>query len=72
MKITISGHGGHCCEAYSDESLEIGYTIEEAIGRLISKHANEFGIEIEVLDCQTTAYDRSDLFNREKKNDGAR
>lgn len=59
MKITISGHGGHCCEAYSDKSMEFGYTIEEAIGNLITKHPEDFGIEIEVLDCGTTAYDRS-------------
>lgn len=61
MKITIDGHGGHCCEAHSGKNTEIGYTIEEAIGRLIAKHPEEFGIEIEILDCETSAYDRSSI-----------
>lgn len=62
IKIEISGHGGHCCEAYSDNHMEVGQTIEEAIGRLITMHPEDFGIEINLYDCQTTAYNRSSYY----------
>lgn len=59
MKITISGHGGHCCEAYLNGCMEIGYTINDAIGQLIRNHPKECGLDVEILPCSTSAYERS-------------
>lgn len=61
MKIIIDGHGGHLCKAQFDGTnyFAVGETIEEAIGILICSHAEEFGFEINILPCQTTAYERS-------------
>ena len=59
MKITISGHGGHLCQADSCEisnfeyGSTVGATIEEAIGRLVRFHAQDFGIIIEIFPCET-------------------
>jgi hypothetical protein len=62
MEIEISGHGGHLCEAWIKGTgiFEIGETIEQAIGRLVRRYPDKFGVEITIHDCQTTAYDRSD------------
>lgn len=61
MKITIDGHGGHLCEAHLDGTSYwvVGDTIEDAIGMLIRKYPKECGVELEILPCSTTAYDRS-------------
>lgn len=48
------------CEAHLEGTsyFEVGETIEEAIGFLVRLHAEQCGLEIEILPCQTTAYDR--------------
>ena len=68
MKIIIDGHGGHCCEAYLDGTgiWEIGYTIEDAVCRLL-RHP-ECGVEIEILPCSTTAYERSGQYDTTTNN----
>jgi hypothetical protein len=61
MKIIVDGHGGHLCEAHLEGTtyFEVGETIEEAVGSLVRFHAEHFGVDIEILPCQTTAYERS-------------
>jgi len=62
MKITIDGHGGHMCEAHCPGTkMSVGSSVEEAIGSLIRSNPELFGIEIEILPCSTTAYERSGL-----------
>lgn len=59
MRIVINGHGGHLCEAYSDNYHEVGETVEDAIGNLVLLHPQEFGVDVQITDCSTTAYERS-------------
>lgn len=63
VAITIDGHGGHLCEAHLDGTgiWETGETVEEAIGRLIRIHPVECGVDITILECSTTAYERSGI-----------
>lgn len=58
-KITVDGHGGHMCEAFFDGDYAVGHTIEEAVGLLVIKNQKHFNTEVNVLPCQTSAYDRS-------------
>ena len=60
-KIVIDGHGGHLCAAYlPDRGMHaVGDTIEQAIGRLVRENKEEFNVSVQILPCETTAYDRS-------------
>jgi hypothetical protein len=62
QKIKIKGHGGHLCEAWLNETviMEIGDSIENAIGKLIKNHP-ECGFELEISPCSTTAYTTSGI-----------
>lgn len=58
MKILISGHGGHLCEARHGTLRALGRTIDEAVGCLVSRYPKEFGIDVEINgDCD--AYNNS-------------
>lgn len=74
IKISITGHGGHCCEAWAEGGgsiyFAVGYSIEDAIGRLVKEHPEYFGVEIEVdHSVSTTAYERDLMDNYTGTND---
>lgn len=55
-KITIDGHGGHLCKAFTEKDSVFALSPQEAIGELILKNPELFNIAIDILPCETTAY----------------